>query len=150
MLTYGLSKMPKIKSPYEVPSFRPIVSSINTHNYCLAKYLCNLLQLYLHSTYSISDTFSLVKELNTIDLSNNFMVSLDVASLYTSIPLNESIDLAFSYITDWNTKLKFSRTEIVKIFSIATSQTHFLLNGKVFDQINGVAMGSPLISVLAN
>ena len=34
--------------------------------------------------------------------------------------------------------------------SIATSQTHFLFNGKVFDQIDGVAMGSPLAPVLAN
>jgi len=36
------------------------------------------------------------------------------------------------------------------MFSIATSQTHFLFNGKVFDQIDGVAMGSPLAPVLAN
>ena len=36
------------------------------------------------------------------------------------------------------------------MFSIATSQTHFLFNGKVFDQIDGVAMGSPLAPVLVN
>jgi len=58
-LIYGLPKMHKIKSPNEVPPFRPIVSSINTYNYRLAKYLCNLLQPYLPSTYSISDTFPL-------------------------------------------------------------------------------------------
>ena len=38
-LIYGLPKMYKIKSPNEVPPFRPIVSSINTYNYRLAKYL---------------------------------------------------------------------------------------------------------------
>ena len=76
--------MHKIKSPNEVPPFRPIVSSINTYNYRLAKYLCNLLQPYLPSTYSISDTVSFVQELNTIDLSNRFMVSFDVASLERS------------------------------------------------------------------
>ena len=36
------------------------------------------------------------------------------------------------------------------MFSIATSQTHFLFNGKVFDQIDDVAMGSPLAPVYAN
>ena len=78
------------------------------------------------------------------------MVSFDVASLFTNIPLKESIDLAVSYITEGNAKLKFSKAELSKIFSIATSQTHFLLNGKVFDQIDGVAMSSPLAPVLAN
>ena len=149
-LTYGLPKMHKINSPNEVPPFRPIVSSINTYNYHLAKYLCNLLQPYLPSSYSISDTFSFVQELNTVDLSNKFMVSFDVASLFTNIPLKESIDLAVSYITEGNAKLKFSKAELLKMFSIATSHTHFLFNGKVFDQIDGAAMGSPLAPVLAN
>ena len=70
--------------------------------------------------------------------------------LYTNIPLKESIELAASYITEGNTKLTFSKAELVKMFSIATSQTHFLFNAKVFDQIDGVAMGSPLAPVLAN
>lgn len=32
----------------------------------------------------------------------------------------------------------------------ATAKTHFLFNGEYFDQIDGVAMGSPLAPVLAN
>ena len=36
------------------------------------------------------------------------------------------------------------------MFSIATSQTRSVFNGKVFHQVDGVAMGSPLASVLAN
>ena len=141
VLIHGLPKMHKIKSPNEVTPFRPIVSSISTYNYRLAKYLCNPLQSYLPSTYSISDTFSFVQQLNTIDLSSRFMVSFDIASLFTNIPLKESIDLAVSYITEGNTKLTFSKAELAKMFSIATSQPHFLLNGKVFDQIDGVAIG---------
>jgi len=78
------------------------------------------------------------------------MVSFDVVSLFTNIPLKESIDLAVSYITEGNTKLTFSKAKLVKIFSIATSQTHLLFNGKVLDQIDGVVMGSPLAPVLAS
>jgi len=38
-----------------------------------------------------------------------------------------------------------------EIFLIsATAQTHFLFKGSFFDQIDGVAMGSPLAPVLAN
>ena len=45
--------------------------------------------------------------------------------------------------------LKLSKTDLTKLFSIATSQTHFLFDGKVYNQIDGVAMGSPLAPVLA-
>ena len=36
------------------------------------------------------------------------------------------------------------------MFKFATCETHFLFNGKFYDQIDGVAMGSPLAPVLAN
>jgi len=101
--------MHNINSPKKVPPFRPIVSSIYTYNYRLAKYLCNLLQPYLPSIYSISDTFSFVQDLNTIDLSKRCMASFDVASWFTNIPLKLSIDLAVSCITDRNVKLTFSK-----------------------------------------
>ena len=126
------------------------MSSVNTYNYQLAKYLCTLLQPHLPSIYTISDSFSLVQELKTIDTSNKFMVSFDVVSLLTNVPLKESIDLAVSYILEGNKNLKLSKTDLTKLFSIATSQTHFLFDGKVYDQIDGVAMGSPLAPVLAN
>jgi len=87
---YGLPKMPQIQSPAAILPFRPIVSSLNTFNYQLAKYLCSLLQPLLHNTYSISDTFSFVQELKTVDISNKFMVSFDVVILFTNIPLKES------------------------------------------------------------
>jgi len=35
------------------------------------------------------------------------------------------------------------------LFSFATSKTHFLFNGKFYDQVDGVAMGSPLAPILA-
>ena len=38
----------------------------------------------------------------------------------------------------------------IKLFLFATLQTHFLFNGKFYNQIDGVAMGSPLAPVLAN
>ena len=79
--------MHKIQSSNRVPPLRPIVSSVNIFNYQLAKYLCNLLQPHLPSTYSTSDTFSFVEELKTDNFSNKFMVSFDVVGLFTNIPL---------------------------------------------------------------
>ena len=84
---YGLPKMHTIQSSNGVPPLRPIVSSVNTVNYQLAKYLCNLLQPRLPSTYSISDTLSFVEDRKTVTFSNKGMVSFDVVRLFTTIPL---------------------------------------------------------------
>ena len=46
--------------------------------------------------------------------------------------------------------LKLNKTELKELFNFATSHTHFLFNGCFCDQVDGVAMGSPLAPVLAN
>ena len=81
-----------------------------------------------------------------------FLVSYDVTSLFTNIPLSETIDLAVNAIFDSNTEsdLKLSKIQLKELFNFATSHTHFLFNGCFYDQIDGVAMGSPLALVLAN
>ena len=106
---YGLPKMHKIQSSNGVPPLRPIVSSVNIFNYQLAKYLCNPLQPHLPRTYAISDTFSFVEELKTVNFSNKFMVSFDVVSLFTNIPLKESIDPAVSYVAEGNPTSNFPK-----------------------------------------
>ena len=92
----------------------------------------------------------LPKNLNAKDSSNKFMVSFDVVCLFTSIPLKECIDFAVSYISDGWTDLKLSKSDLTKLFSIGTSETQFLFNGIIYEQIDGPAMGSPLAPVLAS
>jgi len=91
---YGLPKMHKPRGPDSVPPLRPIVSSIGMYNYELAKYLCCLLQPHIPFNYCTQDSFTFVAEIQKMRLSGNFMVSFDVESLFTNIPLNECIDLA--------------------------------------------------------
>ena len=78
------------------------------------------------------------------------MVSFDVESLFTNIPLDECIDLAVHYIKEENTDIKLSATELKTLLRFATAQTHFLFKGSFYDQVDGVSMGSPLASVLAS
>ena len=95
-------------------------------------------------SYTVSDSFSFVQELNTINVSNKYIVSFDAVSFFTDIPLKECIDLAISYTTKGNTKLHLPKADLTKPFTIATAQTHFLFKGKMYDQIDSVAMGSPI------
>ena len=57
-----------------------------------------------------------------------------------------AIDLIFQN----NLNIKFSKAQLRKLFSFATSQTHFLFNDQYFDQTDGLSMGSPLGPTLAN
>ena len=82
--------------------------------------------------------------------SNKFMISYNVCSLFTSIPLKETIDIAVNLIFDRWPDLKIARQELKKLFELATSGTHFLFEGNYYDQVDGVAMGCPLHPMLAN
>ena len=78
------------------------------------------------------------------------MVSFDIESLFTNIPLLQSIEIAVDYILTGNLNIKLSKDNLKELFLIATAQTHFLFQGNYYDQIDGVATGSPLALVLAN
>ena len=62
------------------------------------------------------------------------MCSLDVCSLFSNVPLDETIQICLD-----------------KLYALpdSTKKSHFILDGHYYDQIDGVAMGSPLIPVLA-
>ena len=147
---YDTPKMHKFSSSDRFPKLRPIVSSIGTFNYDLARFLCNLLSHAVPDNYSYKDTFSFVSQIKITNHSGKFLVSYDVTSLFTNIPLQETIDIAINLIFNHNPNLNITKKELKKLFLFATSQTHFLFNGKFYNQIDGVAMGSPLAPVLAN
>ena len=46
--------------------------------------------------------------------------------------------------------LNISEKDLTSFFNFATCETNFLIKGKFYDQIDGVAMESPLAPVLAN
>ena len=147
---YGTSKVHKIKSNSEVPSFRPIVSSIGSFNYNLSRFLCDMLTPFILTDYCTQDSFSFVKEVQEVSVSEYFMVSYDVCSLFTNIPLNETIDLAVDIIFNNNPSMNITKPQLMKRFVFATSQTHFLFINAIHDQTDGVAMWSPLGPALAN
>jgi len=138
--------MYKDREPNSTPPSRPIVSSIGTYNYNLAKYLCNLLAPHIPTDHCATDTFTFVWDIQSLSMSCKFMVSFDVESLFTNLPLEECIDLVVNYISEGN-----PYPDPTSLFTTATAQTNFLFNGFFYDQIDGVAMmGSPLAPVLAN
>ena len=88
--------------------------------------------------YSTQDSSSFVKEVQEVSVSD-CMVSY-VCSLFTNIPLNETIDLAVDIIFDNNRSVNIIKSQLKNLFVFATSRNHFLFNKEIYDQTDGVAM----------
>ena len=92
---YGIPKIHKFKHKnISDLSLRPIISSIGTYNYNLAKFLSSHLEPVISTTHCTKDSFSFCEEIKNVRASNKFLVSYDVCSLFTSIPLAKTIDIA--------------------------------------------------------
>ena len=142
---YGLPKVHKDGVP-----LRPIVSCIDSYTYNLAKYLVRILQPICDSEFSLKDSFTFGSEMRHITQAP-FMVSFDVVSLFTNIPIDETIDLCLDKLFhDSDLVNGLSRRQLKHLLTVAAKENHFLFGDKLFDQCDGVAMGSPLGPILAN
>ena len=82
---------------------------------------------------------------------NLHMASLDIDSLFTNIPLDESIDIcADKLYNDNENPPNIPRHNFCNLLNIAIKETFFMFNNKYYKQVDGVAMGSPLGPALAN
>ena len=146
-ILYGLPKVHKDNYP-----LRPILSAIGTHSYKLAKYLVPMLSQITQNVYSLKDTFQFVHQItNIVNAQDYIMASFDVTSLFTNIPLDETIDIAIdSLFNDNEFFMNFNKQQLKKLLQLATKDNIFLFNSQLYSQIDGVAMGSPLGPTLAN
>ena len=104
------------------------------------------------SEYSVESSKDFVDMLANKTLPPGFsLVSFDVVSLFTKVPLDFTINLILKKIYDDRAiSTKISRQQMKKLLLICTKEMHFSFNGRMYQQIDGVAMGSPLGPVIAN
>ena len=124
--------MHKFSSTDSFPKLPPILSSIGTFNYNLVHFLCDLLSPLVPNDYSCKDTFSFVSQMKNTNLSKKFLVSYDVTSLFTNIPV-QSHKSAVNLIFNHNPNLNITKKELKRLLFFATSQTHFIFNGKFYN-----------------
>ena len=79
------------------------------------------------------------------------MISLDVKSLLTNVPLEETIDIILNKIYDEKKiETNIPRNIMKDLLYLCTKHAHFTYGGENYIQIDGVVMGSPLGPLLAN
>ena len=147
-ILYGLPKIHKLNVP-----LRPILSCVNHYSYKLPKFFIPLLTPISTNSFTVKDSFSFVQELVSSDIDANkvVMASFDVTSLFTNIPLHETINIICSRIFSNRQRFQgLDRSEFQKLLTLSVKNCHFMFNGRLFHQIDGVAMGSPLGPLFAN
>ena len=148
---YGFPKIHK--AAYQL---RPIVSSIGSYQYNLAKYLASMISdcsstspLYVKDSFSFSN---MIKNLILEPTQSYTMCSFDVESLNTNMLVRKSIeialDLMFQSTQCANTPL--NRDQIKTLLECPVYDVPFRFQNKIYMLKDGIAMGSPLASILAN
>ena len=100
--------------------------------------------------YTVADSFNFAEEICKQD-PNLYMAGLDADSLFTNIPLDKAIDICiYNLYKDDEHSPKISRDSFHNFLTVATKESFFMYNNKFHNQIDGVAIGSPLGPALAN
>ena len=123
---YGTLKMRKFSSIDTFPELPPIASSIRTSNNDLARFLWDLFSHVVPDDYSCKDTFSFASQIKKANLSGKLLVSYHATSLFTNIPLQETIDIAVNLIFNDNTNLNITKKSLKTfLFCYITDSFYF-------------------------
>ena len=147
--TYGNPKMHKDKLN---PPFRLIVSQIGTITYEISKRLNDILTPYLPAKHMISSTNEFISIAKGVER-KGLLASLDVESLFTNVPVIETINIILNNTYHNPTVAPPDIPEMLmkSLLEICTTKTPFRhLNGDIYIQRDGVSMGNPLGCLFAN
>ena len=125
---YGLPKTHKTDMP-----LRPILFMTSSAQHQLAKYLSSLLQpvLSLYSSNCIlnSFTFADIIKSSKLDPSTVFLCSFDISSLFTNVPLAETIQITADALYKMDhLSLPFPRKVFIELMEMAISSVEFSFN----------------------
>ena len=81
------------------------------------------------------------------------MVSFDVSSLFTNVPIKEAVDVIRDRLEgdeSLGDRTPLSPGRVAELLQLCLRSTYFSFNGEFHEQKEGAAMGSPVSAVVAN
>lgn len=146
---YGNAKIHKNK---ENPPLRPVISTIPTPGYMISKEINEIIKTYIPNNYCVNSTHEFVNLIKSAP-SDNIMASLDIVSLFTNVPVNETIEIILNCVYNHETlpAPNIPKTQLKEILYLCTTKTPFKSpDGQLYTQIDGVSMGCVLGPTFAN
>ncbi|XP_068671416.1 uncharacterized protein [Montipora foliosa] len=134
---------------------RPIVSSIGSALYNTSKFLTDILSPLQNSNgFSVPNSAKFAEEISNVDIQDDeVMLSFDVVSLFTAIPVDKACDYISNKLLKDNSlpsRTSLDSNEIISLLKFILSNNYFIYDDKIYKQIHGCAMGSPVSPVVAN
>ncbi|XP_075163049.1 uncharacterized protein LOC142235673 [Haematobia irritans] len=144
---YGLPKIHKDNVP-----LRPIVSSMNVPCYNLSKYIGDILRQLVSKKLNVKNSLELKQNLQNIHLNDDeILVSFDVISLFTNIPVHTAIRLIMQ---NWERIKNFTQIPKNTFHNILEfclmDNNYFVYENKIYNQVFGMPMGNPLSPTIAD
>ena len=152
---YGTAKTHKFNNIQEMNKeklkFRAIIDQTGTYSYNTAQVISQYLKPLCKNEFKINDTQSFAVDIKNIQplQEDEEDVSYDVESLFTNIPINETIDYILDQIYN-KKKLKAicSKLIFIRLLLKLVTEVTFTINNNFFKQTDGCTMGGPLSVIL--
>ena len=160
---YGLPKIHKVSLSEQDDHFtvdpnteipmRPIISSINSPIYEISKHLAQILKYLYNDSHTVKNSkeFADFVSRQIIDV-NEKIVSFDVVSLFTSIPVDLAIQIVKEELSNkkvWEQHTKLHAHQIIQLLQFVLNNSYFMYECSHYHQVFGCPMGSPVSAVIA-
>ena len=134
---------------------RPIVTSIGSALYHTSKFLADILSpLQNKNGLAVENSTEFVREIAGTEIAEDeVMVSFDVISLFTAIPVLKACDYIKEKLEQDSTLSQRTHLEIddiVSLLNFVLSNNYLVFEGQTYKQIHDCAMGSSVSLVFAN
>ena len=147
---YGI---PKIHKHFNhLPPMRPIVAQSSSPLTPSARLIDHILQPLAQSYDDyLHNSTSLILRLQSTHIPNSaVLVTVDVESLYPSIPQPECLQVIYEQMLERQHLILIDRNFIIRLLHININYTYFMFAGVSFQQIQGTAMGAAFSPTMAN
>ncbi|XP_068724037.1 uncharacterized protein [Montipora capricornis] len=131
---YGLPKIHKVNCP-----LRPIVSSIGTISYQIARYVADILSPLVGETeHHVKNSKAFAEEVRTLQVApDEELRSYDVSALFTSVPVNKALVLIHKKLEEDYTlkdRTPMAPKDVVTLLGLCLTCTYFLYQ----DHLNSI------------
>ena len=143
---------PKIHMP-GVP-IRPIVSYSGSPFYNLNKYIANILKTYVkHENNNAKNSTTFSNYIRNVPIEDDeIMVSFDVTSLYTNIPIIDALNIIKDYVhsdDQFARKSAIPQDKFLDLVNLVLTTTWYTFSFQFYQLTYGVAIGGPASSTTA-
>ena len=103
--------------------------------------------------FAVENSTQFAKEIADITIADEEVVSFDVTSLFTAVPVKKAYDYIRQKLEQDRTlesRTKMDNDDIISLLSFGLSNNYFVFEGDTYKLVHGCAMGSPVSPVVAN